>query len=449
MQTTKTKKAPLFTVFRRENQNNKMNMLIRVCAVLIAFLVMMGVTMIIVRNKPAVAGNPFKVFGFLFEGAFNMPWALLYDACLLLGFGLAIVPAFKMKFWNMGANGQVLIGALASCLVMFYGAKKINSNFVLIVLMLLCALLASILWAVIPAIFKAFFNTNETLFTLMMNYISISLVAYFNFVMAGGTKETPGIINFTSRKGWIYFKNLPANMRAYLLMIILVIIVAVFIYIYINKTKHGYEVTVLGDSVRTAKYVGMDTKWITIRTLFISGVITGLIGFLLCSCVNHSVSQDLCGSKGFTGILIAWLANFNPLIMGGISLFLAFIERGTSKITSRCSLGSNDLSSVIIGVIFFAILISEFFIRYRVKINKNDSKLGAFLGKIFKSKSKDAQEIEALTAQYKKEKEEAQNQANDNQNIDNQNIDNQNVDNQNVDNQNIDNQETKTEEVAK
>ena len=367
--------SPLFTVFKRSDMPKWKAILIRVGAVFGVFVLTLLMASAVVHD------NPFNVLQTLFKGAFISPWVLIYDSCVLLGFGVAIVPAFKMKFWNMGANGQVLASCLAAILIMFYYGEKME-NVPLILLMFVCAIVAGCVWAVVPALCKAFFNTNETLFTLMMNYIAVALVGYFNFVMAKGKKETPGIINQLSKKGWIVLKSLPIEMRNYIVLIIFVLIITVLVYIYIAKTKHGYEITVLGDSVKTAKYVGMNTKWITIRTLFVSGIICGCIGFLFAASVHHSVTVNLCGSLGFTGVLIAWLSNFNPLVMAGISFFLAFLTNGTSKISSMYRLGSNDLSSVMIGLIFFAILVSEFFIRYVLKINKDNN----LVSKLFKKK---------------------------------------------------------------
>lgn len=391
--------SPLFTVFKRSDMPKWKAILIRVGAVFGVFVLTLLMASAVVHD------NPFNVLQTLFKGAFISPWVLIYDSCVLLGFGVAIVPAFKMKFWNMGANGQVLASCLAAILIMFYYGEKME-NVPLILLMFVCAIVAGCVWAVVPALCKAFFNTNETLFTLMMNYIAVALVGYFNFVMAKGKKETPGIINQLSKKGWIVLKSLPIEMRNYIVLIIFVLIITVLVYIYIAKTKHGYEITVLGDSVKTAKYVGMNTKWITIRTLFVSGIICGCIGFLFAASVHHSVTVNLCGSLGFTGVLIAWLSNFNPLVMAGISFFLAFLTNGTSKISSMYRLGSNDLSSVMIGLIFFAILVSEFFIRYVLKINKDNN----LVSKLFKKKeNKDKEEnkeVEVVADAEKLESEE-------------------------------------------
>ena len=355
-------RTPLFTISKRNDISLKKSILIRVVLIASSLLVALLISWIIIK-KPVS-----QILSALFRGAFLMPDKLLLDASLLLGFGIAVVPAFRMKYWNMGANGQVLVSALSSVVLMFYmgdwASKSGFNNVTLIVIMLVTSIVSSVIWAVIPAIFRALFGTNETLFTLMMNYIAIALVSYVNFLMTKGTKESIGIVNASTHAGW--FPTLFGN--DYIISIIIIVIMTLFVTFYMSKTKHGFEAIVCGDSVRTAKYVGMNTKKITIRTLILSGVLTGIIGFLYASAINHTVTEAT-GGLGFTAVLLAWLSNFNPIIMALVSLFLAFLTNGTSKISSQFRLGSNDLSNVIIGLIFFSILISEFFIRYKVKIN--------------------------------------------------------------------------------
>lgn len=354
--------TPLFTTFKRFDMPKWQGILIRAGSILFAVLISLLICMIV------CGGDPSTIIGAFFQGATIRPWKLFLDAAILLGFGMAILPAFRMKYWNMGANGQVLIGSLVSIVLMFelkeFGLKSGFNNFLLIVILLLASVAASIIWAVIPAIFKAFFGTNETLFTLMMNYIASALVAYVNYALAKGAKESPGVINLDTQTGW-----LPIVIDEYFIAIVVIVLVTVFISIYMSKTKHGYEAIVLGDSINTARYVGMDTKKIMIRTLILSGSICGIIGFLFTSAINHSVNAETCGSLGFTAVLIAWLSNFNPIVMALVSFGLAFLTLGTSKVSAIFQLGSNNLSSVLIGLIFFAVLISEFFIRYKVKIN--------------------------------------------------------------------------------
>ena len=352
---------PLFTVFKRNSFSTKKGIILRISVVLGAFIFSMLLCALVIKE------NIFSIMGTFFEGAVARPWKLLLDACLLLGFGIAIVPAFKMKYWNMGANGQVIMGTLVAIVIMFYTEKfalasKMN-NFLVILLMLAASIAASTIWAVIPAIFKAFFKTNETLFTLMMNYIAAGFVAYVNYALAKGQKEAQDV-TILNRGGWM-----PVVIDNYFIPIVIILLMTVFVYFYMAKTKHGYEVTVVGDSAPTARYVGMHTRTIVIRTLVLNGVMCGIIGFLYASAINNSMNPTMCGALGFTAVLIAWLSGFNPLIMGGVSFGLAFLTIGTSKVSSVYRIGNNDLANVIIGLIFFSILISEFFVRYEVKTN--------------------------------------------------------------------------------
>lgn len=373
-------KTPLVSVIKREGLSTYKAIIIRVATFAFAFLFAMVLCVLVVDE------NIFEVIGTLVQGATIRPWRLLWDAAVLLAFGIAIIAPFKMKYWNMGANGQVLMGALISIVLMFYlndfAAKSSLNNTLLIILMLVCSILVSVLWGVIPAIFKVYFKTNETLFTLMMNYIAAGLVSYVNYVLAGGNKESPGVINSATKSGW-----LPDVLDKYFIPIVIIIAITTIMYFYMKKTKQGYEISVVGDSINTAKYVGMNTKKIIIRTLVVSGIICGIIGFIYASAINHSIDKNTCGSLGFTGVLVAWLSNFSPIIMAGVSFLLAFLTLGTSKVSSTYRLGNNDISNVIIGLIFFSILICEFFIRFRVIFNKDNDTYKA-VSKIFKKKDK-------------------------------------------------------------
>ena len=380
-------RTPLFSIVKRDDLSKTKAIIIRIATFVGTFFLAMLICFFIIKE------NYFEIIGTLFKGATVvskgkiLPWRLLMDTALLLAFSIAIVAPFKMKYWNMGANGQVLVGALSAIVVMFYmedfAMKSSFNNFLVIALMLLVSIIASIIWAVIPAIFKVFFNTNETLFTLMMNYVASGLVGYVNYQLAQGKKESPGIINADSNAGW-----LPQVVDKYFLPILIIIIITVVIYFYIKKTKHGYEISVVGDSINTAKYVGMNTKLIIIRTLIVSGIICGIIGFIYSSAINHSIDPNTCGSLGFTAVLVAWLSNFSPIIIAGISLVLSFLTLGTSKVSSTYRLGNNDLSNVIIGLIFFAILICEFFIRFKLKFNEENNMYKA-ISKMFKKNRKD------------------------------------------------------------
>ena len=199
------------------------------------------------------------------------------NLAILLGISLAVTPAFKMRFWNIGAEGQVLIGGLATAACMICLADKMSSGAV-ILCMILASLAAGALWGFLPAFFKAKWNTNETLFTLMMNYIATQLAAYYIIVweVPKGSGKI-GIINQSSEIGWL--PRLGGNQ--YLLNIVVVAVLTILMYVYLNYSKHGYEIAVVGESQRTASYAGIKVDRVIIRTMVLSGAVCGLMGLLL------------------------------------------------------------------------------------------------------------------------------------------------------------------------
>ncbi len=316
--------------------------------------------------------NPFSIYATIFKGAFGTArktWVTFQNLAVLLGISLAVTPAFKMRFWNIGAEGQVLIGCLATAACMICLGDKIP-NALLILISLLAALAAGGIWGLLPAFFKAKWNTNETLFTLMMNYIATQLSAFFIIVW-----EVPkgagkiGIINQNSEAGW-----LPViGGQKYLLIILVVAILTVLMYIYLNYSKHGYEIAVVGESQRTASYAGIKVERVIIRTMLLSGAVCGLMGFLLTAGTDHTLTTTIVGGRGFTAVMVSWMAKFNPIVMIFTSLLLVVLGRGASEISSTFSL-NQSFSDILTGIILFFIIGSEFFITYQVSLRKNGKK---------------------------------------------------------------------------
>lgn len=319
--------------------------------------------------------NPFAVIGSLFSGVFGTErriWLFVRDTMVLLGVGLALVPAFKMKFWNLGGNGQILMGALVTVAIMRSGLAESNV-FIANLLMVVCAILIGALWAAIPAIFKAFFKTNESLFTLMMNYIAVGLVSYFiNQWSTNGS----GVL------GQIQTGHLPVLGNAHLLSIIVVCVITAVMYIYLKYSKQGYEISVVGESENTAKYIGLNVKKVVIRTLCISGAICGIIGLLLAGSIDHSINEQTANNMGFTAIMVAWLGKFNPLIMILSSLLISFLTRGMGQVQTDFGITNDAVADIVVGVIYFVVIGCEFFITYKLKFRKEkDKKEGASSGK--------------------------------------------------------------------
>jgi simple sugar transport system permease protein len=269
-----------------------------------------------------------------------------------------------MRFWNIGAEGQTLAGCLACAACMILLADKVPS-WLLIVLMVVTSVVAGAIWGFIPAFFKAKWNTNETLFTLMMNYVATQLVAFFVIyweVPKGAGKI--GIINQNTELGW-----LPQIGNKYLLTIIVVAIVTGLMYLYLNYSKHGYEIAVVGESERTARYVGIKVEKVIMRTMLLSGAVCGLAGLLLVGGINHTLTTTLVSGRGFTAVMVSWLAKFNPIIMIFTSLLIVFLERGAGQISTDFGL-NQSFSDIITGIILFFIIGSEFFINYKISFRK-------------------------------------------------------------------------------
>ena len=355
-------REPLFHIVKRDTLPWYQAWGIRAIAIVLALLLCALITTLCTYL------NPLKVFGTMFSGAFGSPrkiWILGQNLAILLCISLAVTPAFKMRFWNIGAEGQVLAGGLAAAACMICLGDKLP-NGLLIVLIVIAGIAAGAVWAVIPAIFKAKWNTNETLFTLMMNYIATQLAAFFIIVweVPKGSGKI-GIINQNTEAGW-----LPVlGGQRYLLPILLVAILTGVMYIYLNYSKHGYEIAVVGESQRTASYAGIKVERVIVRTMILSGAICGLIGLLLTAGTDHTLTTTIVGGRGFTAVMVSWMAKFNPIMMIFTSLLIVVLSRGASEISSVFGL-NHSFADILTGIILFFIIGSEFFITYKVSLRK-------------------------------------------------------------------------------
>ena len=357
---------PLFHIVKRDSMPKLNSFLIRIGSILFA-LIFCGILTMVLTGE-----NPISVYVTMFEGAFGSTrkfWKLMQSLAMLLCVSLALTPAFKMRFWNIGGEGQVLIGGLATTACMILLGDKVP-NGLLILIMVVVSVLAGAIWALIPAIFKAKFNTNETLFTLMMNYVGIQLVSYFCMYW-----ENPkgagkiGIINRATEAGW--FPTIGG--QNYLLNIILVAIITVAMYIYLKYSKHGYEIAVVGESENTARYIGINVNKVILRTMALSGAVCGIAGLLLVGGTDHTISTSTADGRGFTAIMVSWLGKFNPIYMIFTSLLLVFLDAGADQISMIFGL-NQSFSEIITGIILFFIIGSEFFINYQLKFRKRENK---------------------------------------------------------------------------
>ena len=363
----KNNNEPLFHIVKRDNVSKKQRVLIMAIAIILALILCAVITAI------TTGINPIEVYASMFSGAFGSKrklWITAQDMSILLLISLALTPAFTMKFWNIGGEGQVLMGGLgaAACMICLQGKVP---NVVVIICMIVLSIVLGALWGFIPAVCKAKWNTNETLSTLMMNYIATQLVAFYTIrweVPKGSGKI--GIINQDSNIGW-----LPQLFNSkYMLVISIAIIVTVFIYIYLEYSKHGYEIKVVGESENTAKYVGIKVPKVIIRTMILSGAICGITGLLLVGSINHTITTTIVNGQGFTAVMVSWLAKFNPFIMILTSFLIVFMNRGANEISTNFGL-NQSFADILTGIILFFIIGCDFFINYKICFRKKDHKI--------------------------------------------------------------------------
>ena len=364
-----TAKDPLFHISKRDDYSTKRSWGVRAIAIVAALIVCAILTTCLTGD------NPIKVYATIVSGAFGSArktWVTFQNLSILLIISLALTPAFKMRFWNIGGEGQVLIGGLAAAACMICFGDRLPAglyvpNGVVVLLMVISSIVAGAVWALVPAILKAVWNTNETLSTLMMNYIATQLVAYYiiKWEVPKGSGKI-GIINQNSNLGWLV--QLFGN--KYLLSIVVAAILTFAMVIYLNYSKHGYEITVVGESERTARYVGMKVKKVIIRTMLLSGAMCGIAGLLLVGSINHTLTTTIAGGQGFTAVMVSWLAKFNPITMIFTSLLIVFLERGAGEISTTFGL-NQSFADILTGIILFFIIGCEFFIHYKINFRKS------------------------------------------------------------------------------
>ena len=355
-------KDPLFNIVKRDALPWYKSLGIRLIAILAALIVCAIVTTILTGI------NPIQVYVSIFLGAFGTArktWITFQNVAILLLISLALTPAFRMRFWNIGGEGQVLVGGLAAAACMITLADKVP-NVVVVLLMVVCSLGAGAIWGLIPAFCKAKWNTNETLSTLMMNYIATQLVAFYTIVweMPKGSGKI-GIINQKTNIGWLP----EIGGSKYLLSIVVAVLVTVLMYIYLTYSKHGYEIEVVGESERTARYVGIKVEKVIVRTMLLSGAICGLVGLLLVGGINHTVTTTIANGQGFTAVMVSWMAKFNPFTMIFTSFLIIFLNRGASEISTTFGL-NQSFADILTGIILFFIIGCEFFIAYQIHFRK-------------------------------------------------------------------------------
>lgn len=346
-------KTPLIRLVKRGVMDPKKVWAIRIGSILFAFI--LGMIPILMAGA-----NPFESYGIIISGALSKPGYIrqtVKRAVPLLGAALAIAPCFKMRFWNIGAEGQITMGAIFASAIAIWFQDSIPA-LPLLVMMMLAGIIGGAIWAFIPGFFKARYNTNETLFTLMMNYIAIGIVRW---LQGGPWEGRPGTQIIPMFKDNARLPNVFGIYCGWIIVLVMVVIV----HIYMNYTKHGYEVAVIGDSINTARYAGMNVGWVMMRTMLFSGAICGCVGWMLVSGANGTLNADVAGGVGFTAITVAWLSQLNCFAMIIIASILAIIGKGSATLQTKLNVPAS-VADIVSGILLFCMLGCEFFINYKM-----------------------------------------------------------------------------------
>jgi simple sugar transport system permease protein len=314
--------------------------------------------------------NPVKVFTEIVNGSIGTQMRLnqtILRAIPLVITSMGILVAFKMKFWNIGGEGQIMMGAMGAAYVALNFSPDLP-KVAMLILMAAAAMLCGGIWAFIPAFFKARFGTNETIFTLMMNYIAIKWVTYLQFDLwkDEGNLGFPRIATFPESA------MLPRLFGIHIGWLIAIFAV-ILIYIFINHTKKGYEITVLGESMETARYAGMNTKYIMVVAMLISGGLCGLTGMVQVSAIERTLTYSVSAGYGFTAIITTWLGRLSAPTIAVVCFVFAMLLQGGTYLQIALSVPA-AVAEMLQGIILFFVLGSEFFIQYKVSFYRRIKK---------------------------------------------------------------------------
>ncbi|HEB66214.1 MAG TPA: ABC transporter permease [Chloroflexi bacterium] len=315
-------------------------------------------------------GDPIRSYIHIGKASFGS-WGVFSDTMVkaipLILVGLACTVAFRMKLWNIGAEGQFFLGAFGASAVVLSGILPEDaSRWVYIPLMMAAGIVAGALWGFIPGYLKAKYNVNEIISTLMLNYIAI---AWNNFFIFGVWSEGGFQMSKTfPRNAWLprladYAKEFPAlrGLTTHLgLAFGLVAVVVVWYVLY--RSRWGYEIRLIGDNPQAARYAGVNIRRNTVLVMMFSGALAGLAGMSEISGVVHRLQGAISPGYGFTGIIVAWLAKLNPFAVVLVSIFFGAL------ILAGREIQPSGVPKMIQGIILVSLIASDYLLRYRIRI---------------------------------------------------------------------------------
>ncbi len=311
--------------------------------------------------------NPLEVFSSMLQGAFGSKYRLeetIIKTIPLVVTSLGIAVAFKMKFWNIGAEGQILMGAFLASFVALYMPNLPKP--IMLITMMIMGMIGGALWAFLPAFFRAKWGTNETIVTLMMNYIALKWITFLQY----GPWKDPKALGFPKIANFADNAILPHVFGVHIGWIIALVLI-VIMYFFMNHSKLGYEISVLGESEQTAKYAGINITKTIIIAVMISGALCGLTGMIQVSGVSTTLTDQITGGVGYTAIITTWLASLSAPIILLVSFLFSVLLQGGSYIQTNLGI-PQSAAQIIQGIILFFILGSEYFTKYKLIIAKED-----------------------------------------------------------------------------
>lgn len=349
-------------ITKRDDLPKKKAAFIRVLSVVLS-LVFAGLVI------AALGYNPITVFGSMLKGALGTKIRLqqtTLKAVPLIITSLGILVAFKMKFWNIGGEGQIIMGAFAATFVALHFTYLPKP--IMLLAMAAAAMVMGGVWAFIPAYFKAKMGTNETIFTLMLNYIAVKFVTYLQY----GPWRDPSSQGFPKVAPFGDNAILP-NVGGVHIGWIIALFLVVIVHIFINYTKKGYEITVVGESTETARYAGMNIKSIIITAMLFSGGLCGLTGMIQASAIEKTLTASLSAGYGFTAITTTWLSRLNAIAVVFVCGAFAVLIQGGAYIQISMQIPAS-VADMIQAILLFFVLGSEFFLQYKLGLHKHIKK---------------------------------------------------------------------------
>lgn len=344
---------PLIRISKRTELSNKKIFLLRLFSVFLA-IVAGGIFILFIGH------NPISVYGTIISGVFRSTLAFQGAVKIMIPLliaSLGVTLAFKMQFWNIGAEGQIIMGAVFASYFALYHANL--PHWLLIVIMFCAGIIGGGLWGLIPTVFKCKFGTNETLFTLMLNYIALYVID----LLTKGPWQDPGSSGFPKIARFSANAQLDKVFGIQMGWIIGLVLV-VLVFVYLKYTKMGYEISVVGESKATAVYAGINVNKVTLFTMFLSGAVCGLAGVIQATGSDMTLANSVAGGVGFTAIIVSWLAQLNAFGILIVSFLFSVLEKGSSVMQSTYGISTYS-ADVLQGVILFFVLGCEFFVRYK------------------------------------------------------------------------------------